>query len=118
MRFIQFLGPLALGTLLATPLAAQTTATEQMIQLYSGPDEYYFFEDDQKQVVQYKEDRLVRICTGDSNHLVPLKVTFDGETAQIGEGDCMRVEAKSVSLEPAEPLDENWTIRAEVETLN
>lgn len=118
MRTAKTFSAITLGALLASSALAQTSATEQMIRLYSEPDEYYFFESQKKQVVNYKEERIVRICTGDSQHLVPLKVSFDGQTTEVGEGDCMRIEAKSVSLEPAEPLDPNWTIRAEVETLN
>ncbi len=105
------------GSLLTAGAGAANTPLERMVQMHSGPDEYYFFEDDRKQVIDYKRERVVRICTGESEHLVPLKVTFDNRTAMIDEGDCMRVEAKSVYLEPAEPLDANWTIRAEVETL-
>lgn len=86
--------------------------------MYSAPDEYYFFEDDSKQVVDYQRERIVRICVGDSRHLVPLKVIYDGSTAMIERGDCMRVEAKEVSLEPAETLDANAVIRAEVQTMN
>ncbi len=85
---------------------------------YSEPDEYYLFEENSKQVVDYKNERIVRICAGDSRHLVPLKVIYDGSTAMIESGDCMRVEAKEISLEPAETLDTNAVIRAEVQTMN
>jgi len=36
----------------------------------------------------------------------------------IERGDCMRVEAKEISLEPAKTLDANAVIRAEVQTMN
>lgn len=108
---------LCFAAVLAAPAAqAQGNVTELMTRMYSGPDEYYFFEADRKQVVDYKTDHIVRVCTGKSKHLVPLKVTYDGKTAQIASGDCLRVEAKKVFLEPAKRLDPNWTIRAEVET--
>ncbi|HKL63777.1 MAG TPA: hypothetical protein VJ883_10450 [Woeseiaceae bacterium] len=86
--------------------------------MYAEPDEYYFFEEDTKQVVDYKQERIVRVCVGDSRHVVPLKVIYDGSTAMIERGDCMRVEAKKISLEPAESLDANTFIRAEVQTMN
>jgi len=85
-------------------------------QVYSGPDEYYFFEADRKKVIDYKKDHIVRICTGKNRHLVPLKVTYDGKEAMIGSDDCIRVEAKEVYLEPAKRLDDNWMIEANVET--
>ncbi|HZX25184.1 MAG TPA: hypothetical protein VFF18_16755 [Woeseiaceae bacterium] len=90
----------------------------QMIRMYSEPDEYYFFEDDRKQVVDYQEARVVRVCTGESRHLVPLKITYDGSSAMLHAGDCMRVEAKEIYLEPAEMLDANWSIVANVDTVN
>lgn len=106
------------AAVLAAPVLAQSSATDQMIRLYSDPDEYYFFEDDRKQVVDYKEERVVRICAGESRHLVPLKVTYDGSSAMVEAGDCIRVEAKQVSLEPAKMLEPDWSIVAEVDTLN
>jgi hypothetical protein len=111
------LGGIAFG-LAATPAMAQTSPLNQMVRLYSGPDEYYFFEDDRKQVIDYKEAHVVRVCAGDSRHLVPLKVTYDGSTAMLQAGDCMRVEAEQVWLEPAEALKPNWSIVADVDTLN
>ena len=98
--------------------AGATTALEQMVQMHSASDEYYFFEADRKQIVDYNSERIVRVCTGESRHLVPLKITYDGSTAKIAADECMRVEAKTVYLEPARRLDANWTIKADVETLN
>ena len=107
-----------LVTLLAASTAqAQGSVLEQMVQLHSEPDEYYFFDDDRKQVLDYKTDQEVRICAGESRHLVPLKVTYDERTATLGSNDCIRVEAKTVYLEPQERLDPNWVITAEVETM-
>ena len=113
-----------IGVTGATPALAQAEAdkvesiVEYQAWMYTSPDEYYFFEDDSKQVVDYKDERIVRICTGDSRHLVPLKVKYDGSSAMIESGDCMRVEAKKISLEPAKRLDSNAVIRAEVQTMN
>ena len=112
------------ATFTATPALAQAEAEnyesilEYRAWMYTAPDEYYFFEDDSKQVVDHKEERIVRICTGDSRHLVPLKVKYDDSTAMIETGDCMRVEAKKISLEPAKRLESNAVIRAEVQTMN
>ncbi|MDT8322416.1 MAG: hypothetical protein RQ826_18025 [Xanthomonadales bacterium] len=96
---------------------AQTSVLEHAARMHSGPDEYYFFEDDRKQVIDYKTERMVRICTGQSRHLVPMKVTYDNKTATLGSDECIRVEAKKVLLEPAERLKPNYVIEAEVETL-
>jgi len=105
--------------LFAAPFAvAQDSALERMVMMYSPPDEYYFFEQDRKKVIDYKSENVVRICAGDSRHAVPLRVTYDGERATIGSGDCMRVEAKEIFLEPDEPLDPNWVIVADVQTVS
>lgn len=106
------------AAVLAAPAAqAQSSVLETMVQLHSEPDEYYFFEDDRKQVLDYKTEQEVRICAGESRHLVPLKVTYDEQTTTLGSNDCIRVEAKTVYLEPQKRLDPNWVITAEVETM-
>lgn len=104
----------------AAPAAAQVhdSILEHYAKMHSGSDEYYFFEDDRKQVVDYKEDRMMRICAGESRHLVPLKVIHDGETSMVHAGDCLRLEAKSVALEPAEQLEPNFVIKADVDTIS
>lgn len=108
-----------LAAVLAVPAAnAQSSVLEMMTKLHAGPDEYYFFEADRKEVVDYKTEHIVRICTGESKHLVPLKVTYDGKTATIDSGDCLRVEAKQIFLEPEKRLDPSWVIQADVETLS
>ena len=97
---------------------AQSGPLETAVQMHSGPDEFYFFEDDRKQVVDYKTERMVRICTGQSRHLVPLKVTYDERTVTLGSDECIRIEAKKVFLEPTERLEPNWVIQADVDTMN
>ena len=108
-----------LATGLAAPtVQAQTSMLERMARMYGESDEYFFFESDRKKVVDYKTDRTVRICTGTSRHLVPLKITYDGDSAKLASGDCMRIEAKEIYLEPEKELDQNWVIQATVETMN
>lgn len=107
-----------LAAIFAAPGAlAQDSIIEHMAKMHSGPDEHYFFEADRKQVVDYQTEQVVRICTGESRHTVPLKVSYDDKTTVLGSDDCVRVEAKRVFLEPNEPLEPNWVIQAEVETL-
>lgn len=108
------------AALAAAPAPAQVhdSILRHYADLHSAPDEYYFFEDDRKQVVDYKQPRVVRICAGESRHLVPLEVTHDGETSTVRSGDCLRIEAESVSLAPAEELQPNYVIKADVETIS
>lgn len=108
------------ATFAAAPATAQVhdSILRHYAQLHGAPDEYYFFEDDRKQVVDYQQPRVVRICTGDSRHLVPLKVSHDGETSMVQSGDCLRVEAEEVALEPAEELPPNYLIKVDVETIS
>ena len=109
---------LCLAGLFAVATAqAQTGPIESAVRMHSGPDEFYFFEQDRKQVVDYKTERMVRICTGQSRHLVPLKVTYDDKTVMLRSDECIRVEAKQVFLEPTERLEPNWVIKADVETM-
>jgi hypothetical protein len=108
------------ATLLASSAAVSRAPYESIVErqrrMASAPDQYFFFEDDRKQVVDYKRDRIVRICAGDSRHLVPLEVTHDDDTTMVHRNDCVRVEAKEIYLEPAEPLETNAVIEATVRT--
>lgn len=100
-----------------SPAIAQTVA-EEFIYYPSGPNEYYLFSQmDEKKVVDYETDRMVRVCMNSNRHLVPLRVHHDQEESLVQPGDCLRVEAKQVRLEPAGRLEPEWNIRAEVETL-
>jgi len=113
--------PGAIAALLFSAAAfaqVQMTPAERMMQRSAGPDEYLFFEDDRKTVVDYKEDHIVRICVSENRHLVPVAVHYDGKKGEVHPGDCMRVEAKKIALEPAERLEANWSIRAEVDTVS
>lgn len=102
-----------------SPAAAQYESNFERLAKLSPPvDVYHFFDGDRKQVVSYKTDRIMRVCLGDNRHVVPLRVIHDEDTATVERNDCIRVEAKEVFLEPAEPLDANVVLRAEVETLN
>ena len=120
MSVIRLTASFVLGLVLAGTTYAQSNTTsilEHYGSLFSGPDEYYFFEDDRKQVVDYQRERIVRICAGDSPHLVPLKVTADERTLEVASGDSIRVEASRIYLEPARTLDDSAMIIANVETL-
>ena len=110
----------AVAALLASSAAVSGAPNESIIEhhlrMATDPDKYFFFEDDRKQIVDYKRDRVVRICAGDSRHLVPLEVTHDDDSTMVHRNDCVRVEAKEIFLEPAEPLPENAVIEATVRT--
>ncbi len=108
-----------LASLAMAPVAAQYDSNaERIAQLTSPTDVYHFFEGSRKQVVSYNTDRIVRVCLGDNRHTVPLRVIYDDKNATVAANECIRVEGKEVFLEPAEPLEPNTTLRAEVETLN
>ncbi|MGK7294753.1 MAG: hypothetical protein ACNS61_02865 [Candidatus Wenzhouxiangella sp. M2_3B_020] len=108
-----------IGALAFTPVSAQYDSNaERLAKLTSPTDVYYFFEGARKQVTSYSNDRVVRVCLGDSRHGVPLRVIHDDNNVTVAANECIRVEGKEIFLEPAEPLESNATIRAEVETLN
>ncbi|MDT8408982.1 MAG: hypothetical protein RQ741_05230 [Wenzhouxiangellaceae bacterium] len=122
MRYRSVAATLLIGLMAATAFTPANAHFEDYLEyrlmMNAHPDVYYLFEDDRKQVVSYKTERVVRICTGDSRHLVPLKVIYDDKTATVEKNDCIRVEAKEVALEPAKLLETGEVIRAEVDTLN
>lgn len=108
-----------MAPIVSTPAIAQYESNAQRLAQMTAPtDVYYFFDGSRKQVTSYNEDRIVRVCLGDDRHGVPLRVIHDDNSAMVGANECIRVEGKEIFLEPAEPLEPNTTIRAEVETLN
>lgn len=107
-----------LGSLFAVSGAqARESILEHMARMHSPADEYFLFEQDRKQVADFKTDHIVRICTGESRHLVPLAVHYDGNSATVASGDCIRVEARKIELQPAKLLDPNFVIEARVKTI-
>ena len=86
--------------------------------MQSDADEYFFFEDDRKQVVSYIRERIVRVCAADSAEVTTLRIEYDDKVTMLTPGDCIRVEAMDVVLEPANTLPANTFMRVEVDTLN
>ena len=104
----------------ALPVSAQPgtgSIVEYEARMHADADEYLFFEDDRKQVVSYSRERIVRVCADDSAQVTPMSIEYDDKTATVAPGDCMRVEAMEVYLEPAESLEPNTFLRVEVDTL-
>jgi hypothetical protein len=105
----------------ALPVAAQPgtgSYLEYRAQMQAEADEFLFFEDDRKQVVSYNRERIVRVCASESSQVTPMRIEYDDKTATVAPGDCMRVEAMQVYLQPAEMLEPNTFLRVEVDTLN
>lgn len=125
MRYLTIASMLLTGLISAmafTPAVAQSPGQpgyfEYRAYLASTPDTYYLFTDDRKDVASYKTDRILRVCVGDSEHVVPLKIFYDDKSATVEKNECMRVEGREIALEPTERLDNNAVIVAEVQTLN
>ncbi|MDH7942810.1 hypothetical protein QGM61_03165 [Pseudohongiella sp. SYSU M77423] len=91
---------------------------EWQARMQAGPDEYLFFEDDRKQVVSYSQERIVRVCAGESSIVTPLSIEYDDKETLVMPGDCIRVEAMEVYLEPADTLEPNTFLRVQVDTLS
>ena len=105
----------------AMPVAAQPgtgSYLEYRARMQAEADEFLFFEDDRKQVVSYSRERIVRVCAGESSQVTPMRIEYDDKTSTVAPGDCMRVEAMQVYLQPAEMLEPNTYLRVEVDTLN
>ena len=115
------LGILALGlAFTATPLMAQQDEQRGDSDPMPMPEEeeYYLYEDNSKQVVDYREDKIVRVCAGPAPHDVTLTVRADEREIEIWPGDCIRVEAKQVFLEPSKHLPDLAMIKVGVQTID
>lgn len=110
--------PIALAAACAAFLAPASnadSASETLVELYSEPDEFYLFDQQDVQVLDYKSAREIRVCADKRRHMVPVEVRYDGKTAEVRPGDCMRIEAKRVSLAPADTLESNWDLSGTIE---
>lgn len=121
-RFSKIFTAVGTVTLLLLSSAAfaqmMLSPAERRLERSSDPDVYYLFNDDKKQIIDYKKDHIIRVCVTENPHLVPLTVVYDDQRANIAPGDCMRLEAQEVSLQPSKTLEDNWMMRAEVETIS
>lgn len=110
------------ATLLLLSFAAiaqyAVSPAEQRLERTSDPDVVYLFDDDRKQIVDYKKDHIIRVCVTENRHLVPLTIIYDDQRANVAPGDCMRIEAQEVTLQPSKTLEDNWMMRAEVTTVS
>ena len=97
------------------PAAQADSVSETLVELYSEADEFYLFDQQDVQVLDYKIARYVRICADKRQHMVPVEVRYDGKSAEVRPGDCMRIEAKRVSLAPADALESNWDLSGTIE---
>ena len=106
--------------LLSSAAIAQyaVSPAEQRLERTSDPDVVYLFDDDRKQIVDYKKDHIIRVCVTENRHLVPLTIIYDDQRANVAPGDCMRIEAQEVTLQPSKTLEDNWMMRAEVTTVS
>lgn len=96
--------------------AGAQTAAEEMIYYPNEADEYFFFEEtDRKKVADYKTDQTLRVCVEQNTHLVPMRVIYDDQQATVEPGDCFRFEAREVSLEPDDALEQGWVLKADVQ---
>lgn len=101
LRYIIGLGA---ASILCGARALADDVTQDMIRMYSDPDEFYLFDQTAVHVIDYKSDHDIRICARTRQHDIPLQVDYDGKTAVIRPGDCFEFEAKEVSIEPAGKL--------------
>lgn len=107
---------LCAASLAAAPTVSAQYGTEAMISMYSEPNEFYLFDMTDVQIMDYKEERDVRICVDKSAHAVPLEIDYDGKNARVRPGDCFNFEAKRVLISPAESLESGWDMSGTVET--
>lgn len=108
-----------LGSMAFSPAEAQYESNYQRLAHLTAPsDVFYFFDGGRKTAASYQSSHIMRVCLGDGPSAVPLRIIHDEKTTIVAKNDCVRVEAKELALEPAEPLKSNVVLRAEVETLN
>ena len=93
------------------------TATETMIRMYSEPNEFYLFDQSSVELLDYKNDRDMRICLEERRHHVPLEVDYDGKTAIVRPGDCFAFEAKHVAIKPGGTLGSDLDLKGTIETM-
>jgi hypothetical protein len=54
--------------------------------------------------VSFSEPRDVKVCADTRRNDIPIAVKHDGERSVIRSGNCLTVDAKKVTVSPAEEL--------------
>lgn len=116
MRITGILGSMLFAMCLApaATLAADSPINE-MIQMYSSPNEFYLFDETDQQTVSFDSEETLKVCARENRHVPSLKVMHDGRSSVVKPGDCQRITAKNFTLTPSGPVDDNWSLEATVE---
>lgn len=118
-RFVVSAG-IALAFVSSGVMVVAQSSTASLLDAYNplitALNEHYLFADDRIRVVELRRSRETRICTGPSHHQVALAITADTRQLEIGPRECITVEAKTIDLQAARPLDPRTTIKVDVAT--
>jgi len=75
-----------------------------IVEWYTGGDRFYLYDDSDTELVNFSEARDVRICTATRRHDITLQVNHDGSKSIVRSGNCLTVDAKKITVSPAEQL--------------
>ena len=122
MRLKTLLAPITAAACLGLPATAlaigdEVADRESLVAWYSRGDRFYLYEQEESELVSFSEARDIRVCAATRHFDIPIRVRHDGETSVVNSGNCLTVDAKRVSVSPAEELPEYVELTGTVETL-
>lgn len=122
MRLTQILTPIAAAACIGLPAAAfaigdNVADRESLVEWYARGDRFFLYEQEESELVSFSEARDVRVCAATRHFDIPIRVRHDGETSVVNSGNCITVDAKRVTVSPAEELPEYVELTGTVETL-
>jgi len=82
----------------------QVADRESLVEWYTRGDRFYLHDDGETELVSFSESRDVKVCAATRRNDIPIAVTHDGERSVVRSGNCLTVDAKKVTVSPAEEL--------------
>lgn len=104
----------ALGGAALTASGPAHAVVERLIENYADPGEFYLFDSADRELVSFKNERLVELCVGQNQHGTALEVSYDEMETVIEPGTCMYLEAKQITVSPEGELESGWDLRGRI----
>jgi hypothetical protein len=77
---------------------------DSLVEWYTRGDRFYLYGEDETELVSFSEPRDVKVCAATRRNDIPIAVMHDGERSIVHSGNCLTVDAKKVTVSPAEEL--------------
>lgn len=110
-----------LSTLLAlcaapavTTAATASSPANEMIRLYSPPQEFHLFSQMGDKTLRYDSERNVKVCARNGRNMTALEVTHDGSNSVVKPGDCRQFTSRNFNISPKGRVTGNYLLQGKI----